>query len=99
MDRGIYQIGRSLGVQKNYFIEYETYEQYVVKIAIPGENEVDNINVVMSNGTLKIRYPGNTFTEPFYYYFRIHKPIVADQTLAVLEDGLLTVKMIKNLDN
>ena len=55
MDRGIYQIGRSLGVQKNYFIEYETYEQYVVKIAIPGESDVDNINVVMSNGTLKIR--------------------------------------------
>ena len=46
MDRGIYQIGRSLGVQKNYFIEYETYEQYVVKIAIPGESEVDNINWV-----------------------------------------------------
>ena len=99
MERGIYQVGKFLGVQKNYYIEYETGEYYIVKIAVPGEAEVENITVVMSNNTLKIRYPGNIFTEEFYYYYRVPGSFIKDETFAELEDGVLSVKIRKNLHN
>lgn len=97
MDRGIYQIGKSLGVQKNYYYEYETDEFYIVKIAIPGESDIENIVVVVSNNVLKIKYPGNLFTEQFYYYYKINTPFIKDLTFAELEDGVLCVKIRKDL--
>lgn len=99
MDRGIYQKSKSFGVQKNYFIEFEDLEYITIKIAIPGENDVHSIKIVMDKGVLKVNYPGNTFTEEFYYYYKTEVSVSKKDTYAELEDGVLTIKIKKNLDN
>ena len=98
MDRGIYQKSKSLGVQKNYFVEFENKEYITIKIALPGENDVDIIKIVMHKDVLKINYPGNTFTDEFYYYYRVDVPIIKRETYAELKDGVLTIKIKKDLE-
>ena len=99
MDRGLYLRAKSLGVQKEYYLEYETPDYITIKIAIPGENNVDNIKIKIENETIKVNYSGNSFTEEFFYYYRINVPIIMKDTFAELEDGVLVIKIKKNLHN
>lgn len=96
LTRGIYQLQKTLGLGEKYYREEETDEQIVITLAIPGAQSTEVFRILMSKEHLKIVFEGNHFCDSFIYVYPLPRNIDKFESLATLEDGLLTVVIPKN---
>lgn len=96
LTRGIYQLQKTLGLGEKYYREEETDNQIVITLAVPGAQSTEVFKILMSKEYLKVVFEGNNFCEPFIYVYPLPSNINKIESLATLEDGLLTVVIPKN---
>ncbi len=96
LTRGIYQLQKTLGLGEKYYREEETDKQIVITLAVPGAQSTEVFKILMSKEHLKVVFEGNHFCDPFIYVYPLPSNINKIESLATLEDGLLTVLITKN---
>jgi HSP20 family molecular chaperone IbpA len=96
LTRGIYQLQKTLGLGEKYYREEETDKQIVITLAVPGAQSTEVFKILMSKEHLKVVFEGNHFCDPFIYINPLPSNINKIESLATLEDGLLTVLITKN---
>lgn len=98
LDRGIYQLSKSIGLNRKYYVENEDQYGISIRIAVPGVKSSREIKATVSSGKLKVFFNGNEFCDSFLYLYKLPDNVIKEETFADLNDGVLEIFIPKNLE-
>lgn len=93
--RGLYQLQKTLGLGERYYKEYEDESRIIVNLAVPGAAKTKDFKITVNNHRLKIVYGGNDFCNSFLYIYPVTGEVDKLESIADLNDGILTVILPK----
>lgn len=96
LGRGIYQLQKTLGLGEKYYKEEEDDERIHIVLAVPGAQSTRSFKIMISKERLKVVFEGNEFCDSFLYVYPLPKNANKLDSLAELEEGLLTIIIPKD---
>ena len=69
LEKGIYQLQKTLGLCDKYYTEKEYDDKVVIKIAVPGAMEEEEFKITANSERIKVAYCGNEFCSSFPLLF------------------------------